>query len=147
MMGEFGRTPKINPNAGRDHHGRANSVLLFGAGIPGGLVLGRTDAQGDAPVERPVTPERPGVGSLSQAGRRPRDPERRAGRPADPHRRRVQSAPGVAVTRISDRGFSKSRSSPLVRIPNVRPPCRVAQAAEGVRAAMDLATRRVVGVP
>jgi uncharacterized protein (DUF1501 family) len=55
-MGEFGRTPKINPNAGRDHHGRANSVLLFGAGIPGGLVLGRTDANGDAPAERPVTP-------------------------------------------------------------------------------------------
>src|SRR5262249_18059180 len=44
MMGEFGRTPKINPNAGRDHHGQANSLLLFGAGIPGGLVLGRTDA-------------------------------------------------------------------------------------------------------
>jgi len=56
MMGEFGRTPKINPNAGRDHHGRANSVLLFGAGIPGGLVLGRTDANGDTPTERPVTP-------------------------------------------------------------------------------------------
>jgi hypothetical protein len=56
MMGEFGRTPKINPNAGRDHHGRANSVLLFGAGVPGGLVLGRTDAGGDAPAERPVTP-------------------------------------------------------------------------------------------
>ena len=56
MMGEFGRTPKINPNAGRDHHGRANSVLLFGAGLPGGLVLGRTDAQGDTPAERPVTP-------------------------------------------------------------------------------------------
>ena len=56
MMGEFGRTPKINPNAGRDHHGRANSVLLFGAGLPGGMVLGRTDAQGDTPAERPVTP-------------------------------------------------------------------------------------------
>ena len=56
MMGEFGRTPKINPNAGRDHHGRANSVLLFGAGLPGGMVLGRTDAQGDTPIERPVTP-------------------------------------------------------------------------------------------
>ena len=56
MMGEFGRTPKINPNAGRDHHGRANSVLLFGAGIPAGLVLGRTDAHGDSPAERPVTP-------------------------------------------------------------------------------------------
>jgi hypothetical protein len=56
MMGEFGRTPKINPNAGRDHHGRANSVLLFGAGIPQGLVLGRTDATGDLPAERPITP-------------------------------------------------------------------------------------------
>jgi hypothetical protein len=56
VMGEFGRTPKINPNAGRDHHGRANSVLMFGAGIPAGLVLGRTDATGDVPAERPVTP-------------------------------------------------------------------------------------------
>jgi hypothetical protein len=56
MMGEFGRTPKINKNAGRDHHGRANSLLLFGAGIPGGQVIGRTDAGGDSPVERPVTP-------------------------------------------------------------------------------------------
>ena len=58
MMGEFGRTPKINPNAGRDHHGRANSVLLFGAGLPGGLVLGQTDAQGDRPSSarsRPTT--------------------------------------------------------------------------------------------
>jgi Protein of unknown function (DUF1501) len=56
MMGEFGRTPRINPNAGRDHHGRANSVLMFGAGTPEGLVLGRTDANGDAPAEHPVTP-------------------------------------------------------------------------------------------
>jgi hypothetical protein len=56
MMGEFGRTPKINPNAGRDHHGRANSIVLCGAGIPQGLVLGRTDATGDAPTDRPVTP-------------------------------------------------------------------------------------------
>jgi hypothetical protein len=56
MMGEFGRTPKINPNAGRDHHGRANSVILFGAGLPGGLVVGKTDAQGDSPIDRPVTP-------------------------------------------------------------------------------------------
>jgi hypothetical protein len=56
MMGEFGRTPKINGMAGRDHHGRANSVLMFGAGTPEGLVLGRTDGTGDIPVERPVTP-------------------------------------------------------------------------------------------
>jgi hypothetical protein len=56
MMGEFGRTPRINQNAGRDHHGRANSVLMFGAGTPAGLVVGRTDANGDAPAEHPVTP-------------------------------------------------------------------------------------------
>jgi hypothetical protein len=56
MMGEFGRTPKINQMAGRDHHGRANCALLAGGGMPGGLVLGRTDARGDSPVDRPVTP-------------------------------------------------------------------------------------------
>jgi hypothetical protein len=56
MMGEFGRTPKINANAGRDHHGRANSIVLFGAGIPCGLVIGRTDPGGEAPVDRPITP-------------------------------------------------------------------------------------------
>lgn len=56
VMGEFGRTPKINPNAGRDHHSRANSVLLAGGGMPGGLVVGRTDARGESPADRPVTP-------------------------------------------------------------------------------------------
>lgn len=56
MMGEFGRTPKINGNAGRDHHGRANSVLLAGGGLPGGVVIGRTDDRGDSPADRPVTP-------------------------------------------------------------------------------------------
>ncbi len=56
MMGEFGRTPTVNKMAGRDHHGRANCALLAGAGMPKGLVLGRTDAKADSPVERPVTP-------------------------------------------------------------------------------------------
>ncbi|AGA30399.1 DUF1501 domain-containing protein [Singulisphaera acidiphila] len=56
LMGEFGRTPKINANAGRDHHGRANCALLAGAGLPHGLVLGKTDAGGDAPADQPVTP-------------------------------------------------------------------------------------------
>ena len=55
-MGEFGRTPRINGNAGRDHHGRANSVLLAGAGLPGGTLIGRTDDRGDSPADRPVTP-------------------------------------------------------------------------------------------
>lgn len=56
VMGEFGRTPKINANAGRDHHGRANCVLLAGGGIPGGVVLGKTDATAASPVDRPITP-------------------------------------------------------------------------------------------
>ncbi len=56
MMGEFGRTPKINANAGRDHHGRANFALLAGAGMPAGAVIGRTDPKGDSPIDRPITP-------------------------------------------------------------------------------------------
>ncbi len=56
IMGEFGRTPKINANAGRDHHGRANSVIVAGAGLPGGHVIGRTDPRGEGPVDEPVTP-------------------------------------------------------------------------------------------
>ena len=56
MMGEFGRTPKVNQNAGRDHHGRANFAVFAGAGVPGGAVIGRTDARADAPADRPVTP-------------------------------------------------------------------------------------------
>ena len=56
VMGEFGRTPKINPMAGRDHHGRANSIILAGGGVRGGQVIGRTDRQGDLPDEHPITP-------------------------------------------------------------------------------------------
>ena len=43
---EFGRTPKINQNAGRDHHPGAFSCLLAGAGIRGGQVIGKTDSTG-----------------------------------------------------------------------------------------------------
>jgi hypothetical protein len=51
MMGEFGRTPKINADEGRDHHPKAWSVALAGGGIRGGTVHGKTDADGDAVVE------------------------------------------------------------------------------------------------
>lgn len=54
--GEFGRTPKINPNAGRDHHSRANSMILAGTGLKSGMVLGETDRNAMAPIHRPVTP-------------------------------------------------------------------------------------------
>lgn len=56
VMGEFGRTPKLNTSAGRDHWPRVFSVLLAGGGLPGGLVLGASDAQGESPAERPITP-------------------------------------------------------------------------------------------
>jgi uncharacterized protein (DUF1501 family) len=53
-MGEFGRTPKINPRAGRDHYPRAFNVLLAGGGVRGGQVIGKTDAGGSEVLDRPV---------------------------------------------------------------------------------------------
>jgi hypothetical protein len=54
-MGEFGRTPRINPRAGRDHFPRAFNVALAGGGVRGGQVIGATDAGGNTVAERPVT--------------------------------------------------------------------------------------------
>ncbi len=56
VMGEFGRTPKMNVRGGRDHWPRVFSVAMGGAGIPGGTVIGSSDATGEVPKERPVTP-------------------------------------------------------------------------------------------
>jgi len=56
-MGEFGRTPKINPNRGRDHWSEAFSVILAGGGTAGGRIIGATDREGAQPKERPITPE------------------------------------------------------------------------------------------
>jgi uncharacterized protein (DUF1501 family) len=55
-MGEFGRTPKINAQAGRDHWPHCYSVLMAGGGIVGGAVWGASDAQGAYPSRDPVTP-------------------------------------------------------------------------------------------
>ncbi len=54
-MGEFGRTPKINPNTGRDHYPRAFNVALAGAGVKGGQAIGTTSADGTDVKERPVS--------------------------------------------------------------------------------------------
>lgn len=56
-LAEFGRTPKINSKAGRDHWAACNTVLLAGAGIPGGQVHGASDRQAAYPVLDPVRPE------------------------------------------------------------------------------------------
>ena len=55
-MGEFGRTPKINGNAGRDHWPDCYSVLLAGGGVKGGYVYGASDQRGAYPIEDAVTP-------------------------------------------------------------------------------------------
>src|SRR5271157_2086112 len=56
-LGEFGRTPKINSDAGRDHWSNAMSVLFAGCGTPGGQVVGSTDAHGYAANTRILSPE------------------------------------------------------------------------------------------
>jgi Protein of unknown function (DUF1501) len=56
-MGEFGRTPRINNETGRDHWGPAASLLFAGAEVHGGLVLGQTDRIGAFTTRRPVSPE------------------------------------------------------------------------------------------
>ncbi len=53
-MGEFGRSPKINPQGGRDHWPGAQSILL--AGIPGGRTVGATDRLGAQPSDQPIAP-------------------------------------------------------------------------------------------
>lgn len=52
--GEFGRTPRINPNSGRDHYPRAFSAALAGGGVKGGQVIGATSEGGDSIKDRPV---------------------------------------------------------------------------------------------
>jgi hypothetical protein len=57
MTGEFGRTPKINKNAGRDHYPRSMFCLLGGGGIKCGQVVGESDAKAEAPKDTPLTPD------------------------------------------------------------------------------------------
>ncbi len=56
VMGEFGRGPKVNKDAGRDHWGQAASMLFAGAGVKRGFVLGKTDKHGGFATQRPVSP-------------------------------------------------------------------------------------------
>jgi hypothetical protein len=56
-MGEFGRTPRVNKNAGRDHWGRVMSVLMSGGDLKVGQVIGASDSSGGVPIESPYRPE------------------------------------------------------------------------------------------
>ncbi len=56
VSSEFGRTPKINPEAGRDHWPKVFSVMLAGGGVKGGVVYGASDATASEPDSDPVSP-------------------------------------------------------------------------------------------
>jgi uncharacterized protein (DUF1501 family) len=56
VSSEFGRTPKINPTAGRDHWPKVFSVMLAGGGIKGGLIYGSSNATASEPEQDPVEP-------------------------------------------------------------------------------------------
>jgi hypothetical protein len=55
-IGEFGRSPRINDKAGRDHWEHCYSALVAGGGVRGGRVVGESDARGERPHDRPLTP-------------------------------------------------------------------------------------------
>ena len=54
MLSEFGRTPRINDNEGRDHHAACFSAMIAGGGVRGGQVIGSSDEDGYLPKDRPV---------------------------------------------------------------------------------------------
>ena len=90
-MGEFGRTPRINQNAGRDHWPRSWSVVIGGGGMKGGKVVGATDKDGIDIVDRPV-----GVMDLIATmtkidGNQRRCPVHDSARPSHQDRRRRQA--------------------------------------------------------
>jgi uncharacterized protein (DUF1501 family) len=55
-VGEFGRSPKINDKAGREHWEHCYCALLAGGGVRGGRVVGESDARAERPRERPLSP-------------------------------------------------------------------------------------------
>lgn len=57
VTGEFGRTPRINKNAGRDHWGPSFTVMLGGGGVKGGRVIGASDDRAERPADQPHGPE------------------------------------------------------------------------------------------
>jgi hypothetical protein len=70
--GEMGRTPTINKDAGRDHWGKAMSMMLAGGGVRGGQVLGASDQQGAEVIDGACKPEDVATSILSALGIDPR---------------------------------------------------------------------------
>ena len=73
-LGEFGRTPQLNPRGGRDHWPGCWTVLFAGGGIRGGQVVGASDRTASAPKDRPVTPAEVAATVYHALGIDPRTP-------------------------------------------------------------------------
>ena len=82
-FGDFGRTPKVNPSAGRDHWATAGVALLGGGGVKGGQVVGRDERAGRVRHRQPGAPAGPGRDDLHVLGRAAAHVVQDAGRPAD----------------------------------------------------------------
>jgi hypothetical protein len=67
-VGEFGRSPKINDRAGREHHSQCYTALLAGGGIQGGRTVGTSDRRGERPVDRHFSPADLGATILGRLG-------------------------------------------------------------------------------
>lgn len=67
-LGEFGRMPKINDKAGREHWNNCYSGLIAGGGVQGGRVIGASDKRGEHPADRPATPADLGATILARLG-------------------------------------------------------------------------------
>ena len=80
-LGEFGRTPKVNKDAGRDHWPHAMSILAAGAGVPRGYVLGATDAKGYYASDNVHSPEDFAATLYTKMGIDPAQHLHNAGRP------------------------------------------------------------------
>ena len=122
VSSEFGRTPKINKDAGRDHWPKVFSVVLAGGGIKRGLDLRLLERHGQRARERPDRPRRPGHHRLPPARHRRRQGADGARQPAHRDRRRRQGRQGIAGLRssrvCSDRRLSSAglrRCSTLAR--------------------------------
>ena len=72
FLTEFGRTPKINKEGGRDHWGKAGSIFFAGGGTQGGQIIGSTDKTGANPTTAPVTPYDVAATIYEAARHRPR---------------------------------------------------------------------------
>ena len=67
-MGEFGRTPKISGNGGRDHWHQCYSSLWAGGGVRPGRAIGESDPHGNEPLTQPITPAMVGATMLELSG-------------------------------------------------------------------------------